>query len=563
MSLLALLADAARARTTHARSRRNVRRRGSAPTLERLESLQLLSGYTYDFSGYKFNDKNSDGYFDYRKESGLKDWDIRAYKDINYNGKLDQYEYDKGPAAEDWTDKNGKYDLWLGKGNYIIVEVQQDGWNQTAPYRKVLSSSLDTGDETLGSYGFAAYVHNNSYYNNFGNHQQPKDKYGFVSGYKYEDSNANGTHDDGEPYLEGWTIDAFLDSNGNGKLDSYEYNAGPADSEVTDANGYYQLKVKGGYKYIIVEELQDTWHQSQPTTDVVNVSNTNLGDFGYAIYVKAGKYYTGNDFGNYQNASKTGFKYEDVNGNGAYDDGDKLLSGWTILAFADNGDGTLDQDEFDAGPAATSVTDASGNYALTELTPGSYIIVEQLKSGWFQSEPTTDVVSATGTGLGENGYAVTLASGQNETNNPFGNYRQAKIEGTKFEDKNHNGYRDKKEHGLKGWEIQAYADTDGNGTLSEDEYNAGAADTDYTDYYGNYTLYVRPGNYIIVEVLQKNWKQTYPDDVVLEDHLDHLGKYGYSVTVTSGQKLYDQDFGNFYKKRDKHDYGDGGGDYWY
>src|SRR5262245_41854064 len=93
MSLLALLTNAARSRTTHTRSKRNVRKRQSMPAVERLESLQLLSGYKFDFSGYKFEDKNQNGYFD-KNEYGLKGWDIRAYEDDNYNGKLDQSEYD-------------------------------------------------------------------------------------------------------------------------------------------------------------------------------------------------------------------------------------------------------------------------------------------------------------------------------------------------------------------------------------------------------------------------------------------------------------------------------------
>jgi serine-aspartate repeat-containing protein C/D/E len=440
MSLLALLTDAARSRTTHTRSKRNVRQRRSMPELERLESLQLLSGYTYDFSGYKFEDKNQNGQFDYGYEKGLKGWDIRAYEDSNHNYKLDQSEYDDGPAKEAWTDYKGYYDLKLDKGSYIIVEVQQDGWDQTAPYKKVLSYNLDTSynDETLGPYGFAAYVNSDSDYNNFGNHKQEKPKVGTVSGSKFNDLAADGVNDDTDPGLAGWQIRAFRDLNGNGLID-YNY-------EATSAN-----------------------------------------------------------------------------------------------------------------VAASTTTDANGDYTLS-LEPGKYVIVETTKGhpGWFQSYPTNDVLAPHVSNVGHGGYALTIHAGDHLTGKDFGNYQNATITGTKFEDKNHNGYQDSYEKGLYGWTIEAFADTDGNGKLSQKEFKAGPADTDTTDYDGDYSLSVKPGHYIIVEVLQKNWKQSELDDQhqVLENYgyFDHLGQYGYSIIVTSGKTYSGNDFGNYYKKKDGNGY---------
>ena len=85
-------------------------------------------------------------------------------------------------------------------------------------------------------------------------------------------------------------------------------------------------------------------------------------------------------FGNFQQATKSGRKYEDLNADGDDEGGtDPALSGWTILAFAEIGvaDGVLSAAEIAAGAADSDVTDASGAYSLT-LDPGSYIVVEQV-----------------------------------------------------------------------------------------------------------------------------------------------------------------------------------------
>src|SRR5262249_19876303 len=141
----------------------------------------------------------------------------------------------------------------------------------------------------------------------------------------------------------------------------------------------------------------------------------------------------GNNFGNFQEATKSGTKFNDLDGTGTGST-DPGIAGCTIRAFADtDGNGTLSQPEFAAGAKATGVTEGSGNSNLV-LDPGKYIVVEQTKAGWTESFPGTDVVPATGTGLGEFGYAITLTSGQTDTDNNFGNFQQATKSGLKFND---------------------------------------------------------------------------------------------------------------------------------
>ena len=93
------------------------------------------------------------------------------------------------------------------------------------------------------------------------------------------------------------------------------------------------------------------------------------------------------DFGNFQNITISGEKFNDLTGDGVQDAGDPGLPGWTI-------------DLLDASGAivATTVTDADGNYSFPDVGPGTYTVQEELQSGWIQTFPAppgTYTVTAT------------------------------------------------------------------------------------------------------------------------------------------------------------------------
>jgi hypothetical protein len=135
----------------------------------------------------------------------------------------------------------------------------------------------------------------------------------------------------------------------------------------------------------------------------------------------AGQVDSGNDFGNFQQATKTGVKFNDLNADGVRDMGENGLPDWVIFAYHDdNGDGLLQLGEQSDGVSTT--TDASGVYSFT-LDPGQYIVVEGSMADWVQTFPTTDVVD-TGTGVEQGGYAITLTSGQIDSGNDFGNHQE-------------------------------------------------------------------------------------------------------------------------------------------
>jgi len=96
-----------------------------------------------------------------------------------------------------------------------------------------------------------------------------------------------------------------------------------------------------------------------------------------------------------------GSKWNDVNGNGIWDTGERALAGWTIYIDSVT-NGQLDPWEI------STVTNADGKYTFSNLGPGEYAIREVNQTGWRQTSPTTP-------------YAVNLTAGQTLTDINFGN----------------------------------------------------------------------------------------------------------------------------------------------
>ena len=82
-------------------------------------------------------------------DNELEGWDIRIYEDAGTIGTLDAADV---LLATDTTDANGEYEFPdLGPGSYIVCEVLQAGWDQTAP-----ASGADcTFDPTNAPIGYA------------------------------------------------------------------------------------------------------------------------------------------------------------------------------------------------------------------------------------------------------------------------------------------------------------------------------------------------------------------------------------------------------------------------
>jgi hypothetical protein len=266
------------------------------------------------------------------------------------------------------------HEFHLPAGDYTFEEECPSGQYQSFPtptngcgsgvHSLALGAGQIVADKNFGNYGYAT-----------------------KSGMKFEDLNANGEKDAGEPGLQGWTI-TLNGTDGMGNPVS--------ETTTTDINGNYSFRVPPGSNYTVCEGDKEGWYQSYPAE----------GIGCWVVTLASLEEDTGNDFGNYRYATKSGYKWNDLNGDGIWDDGEPGLENWTIqLLKGDLGIGS-------------ATTDGDGYYEFS-LPPGSYAVCEEMQAGWTQTFPTS---SGYDCGDGTYGYEFTLESGQHEQYNNFGNW---------------------------------------------------------------------------------------------------------------------------------------------
>jgi hypothetical protein len=342
-------------------------------------------------AGLKFHDLNANGELD-ADEPPLEGWRIELYSD---EAMTNLVEFDV-------TDEFGVFaitGLEINK-TYYIKEVLQPDWYQSTPNPNYFTVTLtedrpdypfDEADEPL----------------RFGNYQ-----YAIKSGYKFEDLNANGDWELGEPVLENWTIHLWTDLGAGLVI---------VDTTKTDVNGYYEFnELMPSVDYFVSEVIPADWFQSYPKE----------GTEGALYYAPAGGYVWGpinlssgeeekdNNFGNYRYATKSGYKWNDLNNDGVWDPGEPVLANWTIKLWKFVGDNLT--------VVGTTITDANGYYEFDSLMPGvDYFVSEELVAGWTQTYPNAGTTGALLVdGVGYVWGPINLNSGEVEENNNFGNYRE-------------------------------------------------------------------------------------------------------------------------------------------
>ncbi len=300
------------------------------------------------------------------------------------------------------------------------------------------------------------------------------------------------------------------------------------------------------------------------------MDNPTPGPLGYTVDVTAccndgcvPQEITGKDFGNVQLATKSGIKWNDVNGNHVRDlPGDVGLNGWVIHLFGTAANGTA------VHQTATTANDGvnDGAYKFTVL-PGTYKVCEVLQPTWTQTFPTLgfdcdgppnpDPDNLT---PGPIGYAIVLTEGQTETGNNFGNTTVVKgsKSGIKWNDVNGNGVRDLPgDVGLNGWEIHLFGtETAGGAAVHKIQTTHTATAADVTCPLGALGCYyfgdLNPGTYHVCERLKPGSTQTFPTsgfdcDGPPNPDADNPtpGPLGYEFTITTaGENHTGNDFGN-------------------
>ncbi|MDQ3933482.1 MAG: chitobiase/beta-hexosaminidase C-terminal domain-containing protein [Actinomycetota bacterium] len=319
---------------------------------------------------------------------------------------------------------------------------------------------------------------------------------GRVSGTKYEDLNADGDRDGGEPGLPGWTV--YVDYNGNGSLDTGE----PSDD--TDASGAYAIEdVRAPGTYRIREVAQAGWTCSQPG-----------GPCFYTQPFVAGTDASPRDFGAWRHGTISGTVYDDLDENGARDGGEGGLGGRTVFVDYEP-NGVHDADE----PTATTAAD--GTYTIPDVVPGAHRVLELPGSGWRCTAPATCRLDG-----------VVVTGGADSSGNDFGNATSVTVSGLKWADHDRDGVRDAGEPGLAGWTV--YVDYDGDDAMGPLEPRA------VTDLDGDYTITrINPNTvanpYAVREVAQAGWTCSSPSPSCEWDGL----------VIAAGGAEGDRDFGAY------------------
>jgi hypothetical protein len=255
---------------------------------------------------------------------------------------------------------------------YCVSDPGEPGWLCTDPGAGCEHTLTPGSGDTASGRDFGAY------------------RAASVSGTTFEDENADGDRDAGEPGIGGRTV--YADVDGSGDVSTGDVTTTSA------ADGSWALTLDPG-GYTIREELPDpTWHHSLPAGGTI------------AVTLVAGDDSTGNDFGSWQEATISGTRYDDRDGDGERDPGEPGVGGRTITL-----DPCTPNDPSDDVEATTA---ADGGYSFTGVTPGvTYCVTDEGEPGWTCTDP--------GAGCE---HAITPSSGETASGRDFGAYRDPVLE---------------------------------------------------------------------------------------------------------------------------------------
>lgn len=383
------------------------------------------------------------------------------------------------------ADQDPAESLVVETGEYWLEEVLPgDNWDLTDAECVVNEEVENTFDPRADSFMVSA---DDSIYCTFEN-----TKRGHVVVVKYNDHNGNGTQDEGDEVLDNWEMHLV-----GTDVNAYQWT-GSGDPAVAGQVTFSDLVPA---TYTLSEQLKEGWAQTNIACDSDETEAIDH-DNSHPAIVEPGLTTTCY-VGNFELGRIAGYKYEDSNGDGEWDDGENALPDWTIYL------GT-----------ASAITNSDGYFEFTGLTAGDYVLSEdETNPAYTRTEPESgsyNITVSSGTGYGEESELFY-----------FGNAPLTDIHGYKWDDVNGNGERDctvlddslllrrlirgcdYTEDLLGGWTI--FLDENGNEALDEGEESTTTDDDPESEHYGWYWFYdLFPGEYSICEVQQDGWQQTYP-----------------------------------------------------
>ena len=179
----------------------------------------------------------------------------------------------------------------VGDGETLTCTVSKTA--DTDPGPSVVSNTVNVHVTLPAKYGL------DNYWDDMA--EDTCDIYAVKKGQKWNDLNADGIWDMGEPVLPGWSIQGFKWVDG-------AYGMSPVATVVTNAEGYYKFDmVEPGAKYAVCEVLEAGFIQTFPNVTLpaegyvdCTQFGTQYGPVGYEIMLASGEYEFHNDFGNFK-----------------------------------------------------------------------------------------------------------------------------------------------------------------------------------------------------------------------------------------------------------------------
>lgn len=179
-------------------------------------------------SGTVYNDTNANG----DKDTGEGALSGRTvYLDANNNNVLDAGE------VSTLTSSKGTYAFTVVGGTYHVRQITTVGYRITTPAAGFYTVNVSNGQATTKFFGNTTNV--------------------LISGFVYNDKNANGIKESGEAALKGWRV--FVDLDGDGIYDNLT-----EPSSLTDSNGKYRINQIGGGTWRIQVFVPNGWVATVP-----------------------------------------------------------------------------------------------------------------------------------------------------------------------------------------------------------------------------------------------------------------------------------------------------------
>lgn len=204
-----------------------------------------------------------------------------------------------------------------------------------------------------------------------------------ISGIVFDDINANGELDEGEPGLPDQRI-VLSGRNEGGTEVTLE--------STTDINGAYQFSGLSYGTYTLERLVPEGW-----------LSTTPCAERHIVHYYPKALALTDKDFGSVRlpetTAAIQGHVYLDRNGSGKRSICESVLSGWLVTLSGD----AIAQDK-------TTTTNLNGEYQFTDLPAGTYTVEVALPSNWMPIAPIValhEVSYQPGAALGQLDFGVT------------------------------------------------------------------------------------------------------------------------------------------------------------